>query len=96
MSKELDQYIRRLVREVPKTMDDILENKNPGHVHVYYAGEWQKDVYDNFTQIQAEKIFKKMSKYLSNPVLTFYQKRIEEGNYEYYVKKVKYESQPVR
>ena len=28
MSKELDQYIRRLVREVPGVLDDILENKN--------------------------------------------------------------------
>ena len=51
MSKELDQYIRRLVREVPGVIDDILENKSVGHTHVYYSGEWQKDVFDNFTMI---------------------------------------------
>ena len=93
MSKELDQYIRRLVREVPGVIDDILENKSVGHTHVYYSGEWQKDVFDNFTMIQSQKIFKKMAKYLSNPNLSFYQRRIEEGNYDYFVRKVKYESQ---
>tara|TARA_B100000902_G_scaffold386389_1_gene428994 strand:+ start:153 stop:446 length:294 start_codon:yes stop_codon:yes gene_type:complete len=89
MSKELDQYIRRLVREVPSVIEDIIEHKDIGHTHVYYSGEWQQDVFDNFTIIQSEKIFKKMSKYLSNPNLSFYQKRIEEGNYDYYVRKVK-------
>jgi len=89
MSKELDQYIRRLVREVPDVIDNILANKDIGHTHVYYSGEWQQDVFDNFTTIQSEKIFKKMSKYLANPNLSFYQKRIEEGNYDYYVRKVK-------
>ena len=93
MSKELDQYIRRLVKEVPGVLDDILENKNIGHKHVYYSGEWQNDVFNNFTEIQAEKIFKKMSKYLSNPNLSFFQKKVENGNYDYIVQKVSYAQQ---
>ena len=51
MSKELDQYIRRLVREVPSVIEDIIEHKDIGHTHVYYSGEWQQDVFDNFQQI---------------------------------------------
>ena len=66
----------------------------PGTSRLYYTGQWAKDVYDNFTNKQAEVIFKKVEKL--KPELTFFQSKLEtfkdhEGQewtgYDYYAKK---------
>ena len=51
----------------------------------YYTGDWSKDIYDNFTELQAEKIFKRMAQFQSK--ISFLQKKNEPsiGGYEYKV-----------
>mgnify|MGYP000716411419 FL=1 len=52
---------------------------------IYYSGNWSNDIYDNFTEIQAEKIFKRMAQFQNK--LIFVQKRLEQpvGGYDYQV-----------
>ena len=51
----------------------------------YYTGDWSKDIYDNFTELQAEKIFKRMAQFQSK--ISFVQKKNQPsiGGYEYKV-----------
>jgi hypothetical protein len=91
-TKELDHHLKNIIGKVP----DMLKNfiKSDDQQLLYYSGEWAKDVYDNFTDKQAEKIFKKIEKI--QPDLMFFQKKLpefsdEEGNvyggYDYIVRK---------
>jgi len=91
-TKELDHHLKNIIGKVP----DMLKNfiKSDDQQLLYYSGEWAKDVYDNFTDKQAEKIFKKIEKI--QPKLMFFQKKLpefsdEEGNvyggYDYIVRK---------
>ena len=41
----------------------------------YYTGNWATDVLNNYTEKQSEKIFKTMSKFMSNPNLQFFQRK---------------------
>jgi hypothetical protein len=64
---------------------------------MYYLGNWAKDIYDNYTMKQAERIFAKVDKLKSE--LTFFQVKIptfkdEDGKewagFEYYAKKFRF------
>ena len=61
----------------------------------FKPNKWAKDIYDNYTEKQAETIFKKVEKL--KPHLTFYQSKLESfkdedgkewGGYDYYAKKI--------
>jgi hypothetical protein len=94
-SKELDHYLREKIGEAIIQIREINKPSNlPGTQKLYYTGNWSKDIYDNFTEKQAEKIFENVEK-LKNG-LTFFQVKIpsfkdsegeEWSGYEYYVKK---------
>ena len=88
MSKEIDPYVKNLIKKVPMVIEDILNTKTRGYSKSYYLGNFQTDVYDNFTNIQAEKIFKKMRKYLGDNRVEFLQKRIHIG-VDYFIRRVK-------
>ena len=93
--KELDPYIKARVGEALIQLGELVKPSNlPGTSRIYYTGQWAKDVYDNFTNKQAEVIFKKVEKL--KPELTFFQSKLEtfkdhEGQewtgYDYYAKK---------
>ena len=93
--KELDPYIKARVGEALIQLGELVKPSNlPGTSRLYYTGQWAKDVYDNFTNKQAEVIFKKVEKL--KPDLTFFQSKLEtfkdhEGQewtgYDYYAKK---------
>ena len=93
--KELDPYIKARVGEALIQLGELVKPSNlPGTSRLYYTGQWAKDVYDNFTNKQAEVIFKKVEKL--KPELTFFQSKLEtfkdhEGvewtGYDYYAKK---------
>ena len=93
--KELDPYIKARVGEALIQLGELVKPSNlPGTSRLYYTGQWAKDVYDNFTNKQAEVIFKKVEKL--KPELTFFQSKLEtfkdhEGQewtgYDYYAKK---------
>ena len=74
--KVLDPYIKARVGEALIQLREITKPSNlPGTSKVYYTGNWAKDVYDNFTEKQAETIFKKVEKL--KPKLTLFQSKLE-------------------
>ena len=94
--KELDPYIKALVGEAIIQLTELTKPSNlVGTQKMYYLGNWAKDIYDNYTEKQAEHIFAKVAK-LKNE-LTFFQVKIpsfkdsdgvEWTGYEYYAKKI--------
>ena len=94
--KELDPYIKANVGEAIIQLTELAKPSNrPGTQRQYYLGNWAKDIYDNYTEKQAETIFAKVEKLKSE--LTFFQVKIpsftdedgvEWGGYEYYAKKI--------
>ncbi len=72
-SKELDHYLKNVISGVPKKLDNFIDGNEK--TMTYYTGNWASDVADNFTEKQSEKIFKTMSKYISNDNLQFFQKK---------------------
>ena len=84
-SKELDHYLKSVINSVPQKIDDFTLNEEKSMV--YYTGNWATDVLNNYTEKQSEKIFKVMSKFMSNPNLQFFQrknKNIEIGTWSEY------------
>ena len=72
-SKELDHYLKNVISGVPKKLDHFI-NSNESKM-TYYTGNWATDVGNNFAEKQSEKIFKTMSKYMSNDNLQFFQRK---------------------
>ena len=95
-SKELDHYLKAEIGEAIIQLTELTKPSNlPGSQKMYYLGNWAKDIYDNYTEKQAEHIFAKVEKLKSE--LTFFQVKIpsfidDEGKewsgYEYYAKKI--------
>ena len=74
--KVLAPYIKARVGEAFIQIRELTKPSNlPGTSKVYYTGNWAKDVYDNFTEKQAETIFKKVEKL--KPKLTLFQSKLE-------------------
>ena len=94
--KELDPYIKSRVGEALIQLTELTkQSNNTGTSRLYYTGNWAKDIYDNYTEKQAETIFKKVEKL--KPHLTFFQSKLESfkdedgkewGGYDYYAKKI--------
>ena len=94
--KELDPYIKARVGEALIQLGELTKPSNrSGTSRLYYTGNWAKDIYDNYTEKQAETIFKKVEKL--KPHLTFFQSKLESfkdedgkewGGYDYYAKKI--------
>ena len=94
--KELDPYNKSRVGEAQIQLGELLKSSNRrGTSRLYYTGNWAKDIYDNYTEKQAETIFKKVEKL--KPHLTFFQSKLESfkdedgkewGGYDYYAKKI--------
>ena len=61
--KELDPYLRARIGEARFLLEQLIKPSNPsGTKRVYYLGNFQKDVLDNFTEKQSNKIFAIMDK----------------------------------
>ena len=74
--KELDPYLRARIGEARTQLEQLIKPNNPrGTKRVYYIGNFQKDVLDNFTEKQSIKIFKIMDKF-KNKVHMF-QKKVD-------------------
>jgi hypothetical protein len=84
-TKELDYYLKRIILKVPDKIQQFIDNENGEFSMTYYTGNWSKDIYDNFTDLQAEKIFKNMAQFQNK--ISFVQKKNELsiGGYEYKV-----------
>tara|TARA_E500000331_G_C17151972_1_gene667722 strand:+ start:629 stop:931 length:303 start_codon:yes stop_codon:yes gene_type:complete len=62
-TKELDHYLKNIINKVPDKIENFIKDKDGEFSMTYYEGNWSKDVYDNFTEIQAGKIFKRMEQF---------------------------------
>ena len=84
-TKELDHYLKRIILKVPDRIQKFIDNAEGDFSMTYYTGDWSKDIYDNFTELQAEKIFKRMAQFQSK--ISFVQKKNQPsiGGYEYKV-----------
>jgi len=84
-SKEIDRYLKAQIENIPDKLRKFRDNQLESKM-VYYTGNWAKDVQDNLTQRQSEKLFKKMEKIRNEGGLAFFQKRltpIKIGDTEY-------------
>jgi len=74
--KELDPYIKSRVGKAILQLGELNKPSNfSGTSKVYYTGNWVQDIYDNYTEKQAEVIFQKVEKL--KPQLDFFQKKLE-------------------
>ena len=84
-SKEIDRYLKAQIENIPNVLTKFKDNDKETKM-VYYTGNWSKDVQDNLTERQSERLFKKMNKILNMDGLAFFQKRlnpIQIGESEY-------------
>ena len=94
--KELDRYLKAEIGEAIIQLTELAKPSNrPGTGKLYYTGNWAKDIYDNYTEKQAEHIFAKVEKLKSE--LTFFQVKVPSfkdadgevwSGYEYYAQKI--------
>ena len=94
--KELDPYLKGRIGEALIQLQELGKPSNlSGTSRVYYTGNWAKDVYDNFTDKQAQVIFDKVIKLKTG--LSLYQVKLpkftdEEGQewsgYDYTARKI--------
>ena len=84
-TKELDHYLKRIILLVPNKIQQFIDDKEGKYSMIYYTGSWSKDIYDNFTELQAEKIFKNMAQFQNQ--VSFIQKKNDPsiGGYEYQI-----------
>ena len=85
MSKEIDGYLKSLIKDVPDKLDRFYTSNEKSMV--YYVGNFAEDVMNNFTEKQSEKLFKKIRGYHDNYV--FLQRKLKNDldGYEYIVAK---------
>ena len=85
MSKEIDGYLKSLIKDVPDKLDRFYNSNEKSMV--YYVGNFAEDVMNNFTEKQSEKLFKKIRGYHDNYV--FLQRKLKNDldGYEYIVAK---------
>lgn len=84
-TKELDYYLKRIILKVPDKIQQFIDNAEGEFSMTYYTGNWSQDIYDNFTEIQAEKIFKRMAQFQNK--ISFVQRKNDPsiGGYEYQI-----------
>ncbi len=72
-----DPYLKPLILEAVKKVEEFAWFRNKGDKTVYYEGNFQEDVLNNFSVKESEKIFKTMSRYLDDNRLLFLQKKVK-------------------
>ena len=84
-SKEIDHYVKQHVGEALLQLRELSKPSNrPGVSRVYYTGNWVNDIYNNYTEKQAQKIFDNANQYRDK--LDFFQVKLKE-TYEDYTEK---------
>jgi hypothetical protein len=84
-SKEIDHYVKQNVGEALLQLRELSKPSNRSGVsRVYYTGNWVNDIYNNYTEKQAQKIFDNANQYRDK--LDFFQVKLKE-TYEDYTEK---------
>jgi hypothetical protein len=74
-SKQIDRWLKSEIEAIPERLIKFRETSKENKM-TYYTGNWSKDVQDNLTERQSEKLFKKMFKIQDTPGLAFFQKKM--------------------
>tara|TARA_Y100001937_G_scaffold20832_1_gene29152 strand:+ start:1087 stop:1347 length:261 start_codon:yes stop_codon:yes gene_type:complete len=85
MSKEIDGYLKSLIKDVPDKLDRFYTSNEKSMV--YYVGNFAEDVLNNFTEKQSEKLFKKIRTYHDNYIFVQRKLKNDLDGYEYIVAK---------
>jgi len=81
-SKEIDHYVKQHVGEALLQLRELSKpSNNSGVSRVYYTGNWVNDIYNNYTEKQAQKIFDNARQYSDK--LDFFQKKLPETYEDY-------------
>ena len=74
--KELDPYLKARIGEAVIQVRELAKPSNKsGKQRVYYEGNWVKDIHNNFTDKQAQKIFDNVNQFKDK--LDFFQKKLD-------------------
>ena len=80
--KELDPYLKARIGEAVLQVRELAKPSNKsGTQRVYYTGNWVKDIHNNFTNKQSQKIFDNVTQYRDK--LDFFQKKLPETYEDY-------------
>ena len=80
--KELDPYLKARIGEALIQVRELAKPSNRSGVsRVYYTGNWVNDIYNNYTEKQAQKIFDNASQYRDK--LDFFQVKLNETYEDY-------------
>jgi len=79
-----DPYLKPIILNAIKKIEEFVWFKEKGEQSIYYEGNFQEDVLNNFSKKESSRIFKRMKKYLNDDRLVFLQKKIKTK----YVKKL--------
>ena len=71
-----DAFLKPAIEKSLETIEDVINNNQPGEKTIYYSGNFSEDILNNFSQRQSGKIFKKMREFMDNDNLTFVQRKI--------------------
>ena len=85
MSKEIDHYLKSLIKDVPDKLNRFYTSNEKSMV--YYVGNFAEDVMNNFTEKQSEKLFKKIRGYHDNYIFVQRKLKNDLDGYEYIVAK---------
>jgi len=85
MSKEIDTYLKSLIKDIPDKLDRFYNSNEKSMV--YYVGNFAEDVLNNFTEKQSDKLFKKVRGYHDNYIFVQRKLKQELDGYEYIVAK---------
>ena len=74
--KQIDPYLKSKIGEARLTLMNLEKPSNKvGTQRVYYTGNFQEDVLNNYTEKQSQKIFKEFAKF--RETLDFFQAKIK-------------------
>ena len=81
-SKEIDHYVKQNVGEALLQLRELSKPSNKSGVsRVYYTGNWVNDIYNNYTEKQAQKIFNNANQYRDK--LDFFQVKLKDTYEDY-------------
>jgi hypothetical protein len=81
-SKEIDHYVKQNVGEALLQLRELSKPSNrSGISRVYYTGNWVNDIYNNYTEKQAQKIFDNANQYRDK--LDFFQVKLNDTYEDY-------------
>ena len=81
-SKEIDHYVKQNVGEALLQLRELSKPSNRSGVsRVYYTGNWVNDIYNNYTEKQAQKIFDNAYQYRDK--LDFFQVKLNDTYEDY-------------